>query len=178
MKTVLFISAILIIFMAKNSISQDYMYLDDEMLYKKGEYLYEFGILKIDVYQVSLFCDTALCSQTDMFSNKGSYALKFIYQRDIKSKYSKKGWEIGLKKNLKNRYIDYRSEVNWLKKITTDYKKDDEVILHINRDKLTFYKNNEILAEVRNAKLTEIVFLPWLGTNPIKKACRNNLLEM
>ena len=86
---VLFIFAILTIFVAKISIAQDYLYLDEEMLYKKGEYLYEFGILKIDVYRVSLYCDTANCTQTDILSNKGSYALKFIYQRDIKSKYSK-----------------------------------------------------------------------------------------
>ncbi len=178
MRTALLIFAILSIFVAKNSISRDYLYLDDKTLYKKGEYLYEFGILKIDVYKISLYCDTASCTQADILSNKGSYALQFIYQRDIKSKYSKKGWEKGLKKNLKKNYINYIREVNWLKEITTDYKKNDEVILHVNRGKLTFHKNNEILAETKNAKLTEIIFLPWLGNNPINKAVKKKLLEM
>ena len=161
---------------SKESLSQDYLNLDGKEYYKKGDYLYEFGILKIDVYKVFLYCDRKDCTRSDILNNNGSYALKFLYLRDIKTKYSKKGWEVGLKRNLKKDYRKYISEVNWLKDITKDMKKNDEVILHIDRNEFTYYKNDKVVAKITNAKLTNIIFLPWLGDNAITKACRKNLL--
>ena len=70
----------------------------------------------------------------------------------------------------------YINEVNLLKNITKDMKKNDEVILHIDRNEFTYYKNDKVVAKITNAKLTNIIFLPWLGDNAITKACRKDLL--
>ena len=160
----------------KESFSQDFLNLEGNEFYKKGDYLYEFGLLKIDIYKVFLYCDRKDCTRSDILNNKGSYALRFLYLRDIKQKYSKKGWEVSLKRNLKRHYRKYINEVNLLKNITKDMKKNDEVILHIDRNEFTYYKNDKVVAKITNAKLTNIIFLPWLGDNAITKACRKDLL--
>ncbi len=159
------------------SISQDRLYLNGNEFHKRGDYLYKFGFFKIDVYKVFLYCDSVDCTRYDIFNNKGSYALKFVYLRDVKQKHSQKGWKVGLKRNLKKNYKKYIHEANWLLNITTDIKKNDEVILHIDRNKVVYYKNDKVVAKTINAKLTNIIFLPWLGDNPITIACRKALLQ-
>ena len=161
----------------KVTTAQEHLYLNIKELHKKGEYLYKYGLFKIKVYRVFLYCGNVDCTDSDILTNNGSYALKFVYQRDIKKKHSQKGWEVGLKRNLKNDYKKYVNEINWLKNITTDIKKNDEVILYVNRDKLVYYKNNKVVASIKSAKMTNIIFLPWLGKNPITSTCKDNLLK-
>ena len=55
-------------------------------------------------------------------------------------------------------------------------KKNDEVILHIDRNEFAYYKNDKVIAKITKAKLTNIISLPWLGDNAITKVCRKNLL--
>ena len=46
------------------------------------------------------------------------------------------------------------------------------------KGKVTFYKNNEIMAKTQNMKLAKIIFLPWIGEKPITKNCKKIYLNL
>jgi len=97
--------------------------------------------------------------------------------RDVKKKYSVKGWNVGLKRNLGPKYMEFKNEIGWLKQNTFEIKKNDVVVIGVDEGEITFYKNNEIMAQTQNIKLAKIIFLPWIGEKPITKNCQKNLFK-
>ena len=168
---------ILFLLIPKNSLSNEIINFNQLNFFKTGEYFYEFGLLKLDVYKIYFYCQSPNCTEDDIKNGRGSLILKFKYLRDVKRKYSQKGWDVGLKRNLGTKIRGYKSELDWLKDNTFNIKKDDVIIFYVDNNKLNIYKNNEIFAKTINDKLTNIVFLPWIGKKPITKKCKENLFK-
>lgn len=175
MKSILFIS--LFFFNYQNSIAQSFFNFDELNYFKTGDYLYEFGFFRLDVYKIEFYCKKEKCTKNDIRNATGTYYLKFRYLRDVKKKYSVKGWNIGLKRNLGSKFINHKNEIDWLEQNTFFIKKNDLVVIFVNNGEITFYKNNEIMARTQNMKLAKIIFLPWIGKKPITKNCKKNLFK-
>ena len=58
MKSILFLS--LFFFQHQNLYSQDFFSFDESNYFKTGEYLYEFGFFKLNVYKVYFYCKSKL----------------------------------------------------------------------------------------------------------------------
>ena len=108
-------------------------------MFKTGEYLYEFGFFKLNVYKVYFYCKSKACTKTDIKNANGTFYIKFDYLRDVKKKYSIKGWNVGLK-NLGPKYMEFINEIGWLKQNTFEIKKNDVVVIGVDEGKLLFIK--------------------------------------
>ena len=175
MKSILFL--ILFFFNYQNLDAQDFPSFDESNYFKTGEYLYEFGFFKLNVYKVYFYCKSKACTKKDIKNANGTFYIKFEYLRDVKKKYSVKGWNVGLKRNLGPKYMEFKNEIGWLKQNTFEIKKNDVVVIGVDEGEVTFYKNNEIMAQTQNIKLAKIIFLPWIGEKPITKNCIKNLFK-
>ena len=175
MKSILFLS--LFFFNYQNSNAQDSSSFDESNYFKTGEYLYEFGFFKLNVYKVHFYCKSKSCTKKEIKDANGTFYIKFEYLRDVKKKYTVKGWNVGLKRNLGSEYLKFKNEIDWLKQNTFEIKKNDEVLIYVSGGEVAFYKNNEIMAKTQNMKLAKIIFLPWIGEKPITKNCIKNLFK-
>ena len=175
MKRILFL--ILFFLNYQNVYAQEFSVFNELNFFKTGEYLYEFGFFKLNVYKVHFYCKSRECSKKDIKNANGTFYIKFEYLRDVKKKYSVKGWTVGLKRNLGSKYLEFKNEIGWLKQNTFEIKKNDVVVIGVDEGEVTFYKNNEIMANTQNLKLTKIIFLPWIGKKPITKNCIKNLFK-
>ena len=52
---------------------------------------------------------------------------KLLYEK----KYSIKGWNVGLKRNLGSKYLEFKNEIGWLKQNTFEIKKNDVVVIGV-----------------------------------------------
>ena len=175
MKRILFL--ILFFLNYQNVYAQEFSGFNELNYFKTGEYLYEFGFFKLNVYKVHFYCKSRECSKEDIKNANGTFYIKFEYLRDVKKKHSVKGWNVGLKRNLGSKYLEFKNEIGWLKQNTFEIKKNDVVVIGVDEGEVTFYKNNEIMANTQNLKLTKIIFLPWIGKKPITKNCIKNLFK-
>ena len=175
MKSMLFL--ILFFLNYQNVYAQEFSGFNELNYFKTGEYLYEFGFFKLNVYKVHFYCKAKACTKEDIKNANGTFYIKFEYLRDVKKKYSVKGWNVGLKRNLGPKYLEFKNEIGWLKQNTFEIKKNDVVVIGVDEGEVTFYKNNEIMANTQNLKLTKIIFLPWIGKKPITKNCIKNLFK-
>ena len=175
MKRILFL--ILFFLNYQNVYAQEFSGFNELNYFKTGEYLYEFGFFKLNVYKVHFYCKSKACTKEDIKNANGTFYIKFEYLRDVKKKYSVKGWNVGLKRNLGSKYLEFKNEIGWLKQNTFEIKKNDVVVIGVDEGEVTFYKNNEIMANTQNLKLTKIIFLPWIGKKPITKNCIKNLFK-
>ena len=175
MKRILFL--ILFFLNYQNVYAQEFSGFDELNYFKTGEYLYEFGFFKLNVYKVHFYCKAKACTKEDIKNVNGTFYIKFEYLRDVKKKYSVKGWNVGLKRNLGPKYLEFKNEIGWLKQNTFEIKKNDVVVIGVDEGEVTFYKNNEIMANTQNLKLAKIIFLPWIGKKPITKNCIKNLFK-
>ena len=175
MKSILFFGLFFLNY--QNINAQDFESFDESNYFKTGEYLYEFGFFKLNVYKVHFYCKSKACTKEDIKNANGTFYIKFEYLRDVKKKYSVKGWNVGLKRNLGSKYLEFKNEIGWLKQNTFEIKKNDVVVIGVDEGEVTFYKNNEIMANTQNLKLTKIIFLPWIGKKPITKNCIKNLFK-
>ena len=175
MKRILFL--ILFFLNYQNVYAQEFSGFDELNYFKTGEYLYEFGFFKLNVYKVHFYCKFKACTKEDIKNANGSFYIKFEYLRDVKKKYSVKGWNVGLKRNLGSKHFEFKNEIGWLKQNTFEIKKNDVVVIGVDEGEVTFYKNNEIMANTQNLKLAKIIFLPWIGKKPITKNCIKNLFK-
>ena len=57
--------------------------------------------------------------------------------------------------------MEFKNEIGWLKQNTFEIK-NDVVVIGVDEGEVTFYKNNEIMVNTQNLKLTKIIFLPWI----------------
>ena len=73
--------------------------------------------------------------------------------------------------------MEFKNEIEWLKQNTFEIKKNDVVEIGVEEGEVTFYKNNEIMAKTNNIKLAKIIFLPWIGEQPITKNCKKHLFK-
>ena len=65
----------------------------------------------------------------------------------------------------------------WYENKKSILKKNDVVLIGVDEGEITFYKNNEIMAQTQNIKLAKIIFLPWIGKKPITKNCKKHLFK-
>ena len=175
MKSILFLGLFFLNY--QNINAQDFPIFDESNYFKTGEYLYEFGFFKLNVYKVHFYCKSQACTKEDIKNVNGTFYIKFEYLRDVKKKYLVKGWNVGLKRNLGPKYLEFKNEIGWLKQNTFEIKKNDVVVIVVDEGEVTFYKNNEIMANTQNLKLAKIIFLPWIGEKPISKNCIKNLFK-
>ena len=175
MKRILFL--ILFFLNYQNVYAQEFSGFDELNYFKTGEYLYEFGFFKLNVYKVHFYCKSRECSKEDIKNTNGTFYIKFEYLRDVKKKYSVKGWNVGLKRNLGSKHFEFKNEIGWLKQNTFEIKKNDVVVIGVDEGEVTFYKNNEIMANTQNLKLAKIIFLPWIGEKPITKNFKKHLFK-
>ena len=56
----------------------------------------------------------------------------------MKKKYSVKGWNVGLKRNLGSKYLEFKNEIGWLKQNTFEIKKNDVVVIGVDEGESYF----------------------------------------
>ena len=64
--------------------------------------------------------------------------------------------------------MEFKNEIGWLKQNTFEIKKNDVVVIGVDEGKVTFYKNNEIMAKTQNIKLAKIILKLTNSNSKIK----------
>lgn len=130
-----------------------------------GTALAEFSIFKIDVYQISYFR-----------AQDGSEELHLDYKTNVKKKYSIMGWEEGLDPVLKKK-PEYKDQYNWILEQVVDLKKGDVYVIKKNKNKVSMFKNANLIGEIDDAIVASMVYEPWIGASPVDKDIKKKLLR-
>jgi hypothetical protein len=130
-----------------------------------GTALAEFSIFKIDIYQVSYF--------------RGPHdheEIQLKYKRDIDKKYSIMGWEKGLSHLFKKDPI-YVNKFQWISDQVVDLKKGDLYTIKKVQNTVSMLKNTTLLASIDDPIIASMVFEPWIGSPPVDKKLKDELLN-
>ena len=140
-----------------------FSYAEELSLIGKG--LLEYSVFKVDIYEISYH------------KGKDNLAeLRLNYKIDVKEKYSVKGWEKGLESVLKQDPT-LSSKVSWIYKNTVDFVKGDELTIRKNNAEVTLLKNGSVFAHTIDEQIAKIIFLPWIGPDPVDNELKKQLLK-
>lgn len=129
-----------------------------------GKALFEVTIFKIDVYEISYYKDKNQLTE-----------IHLKYKRDIEKKYSILGWTKSLEYMVKDSK-EMKEKLQWLLKNTSDYKKNDVIILRKEKNKVTILKNNSLVASITDDLIAKLIHAPWIGDKPITNKVKSDLL--
>ena len=113
----------------------------------------------------------------DYIKKKDIKVLNLLLMMDISKKNLNKGWAKGFKKNIKKWDEQTKEALLWIQKYTPDTKSGDCLSMETNKDTSTLYLNNKIIQSTTNLKVKELIFISWLGKNPVDKKIKKTLLE-
>jgi hypothetical protein len=135
----------------------------------QGKGMLTFGPFNIKIYQLAYYIGEA---------DKKSLAIH--YQKNIMAKFSRMGWEKGLKDNLSEQDYNgaYASAVAWILANTPDVKSKDCLIISKNKNLVTFTHNNAEISRIDDPKVSEIIFSPWLGEKSVDEKLKKYLLGL
>lgn len=131
-----------------------------------GKGLLEFPIFGFDLYEISYFVNTSDRSEEMVLS----------YKREIKRKYSQAGWDKGLG-HILEKNPQLQSKVDWIKQNTVDVLEGDQVKIVKNKYKVSILKNEKLVSEIEDKDISEIIFEPWLGSEPVDSDLKKELLR-
>jgi len=156
------LTALIYFFTFTASFANDFLKMDEFVL--RGEALLEVTLLKIDVYRAKLYHSN---------NDKKVLVLELNYLIDVEKKHSLMGWQEGFKP------LDtdlYKNAMNWIYKNTIDLKKGDKFSIWKKENKVRFYHNQKLTAELEDPKVSFLVTYPWIGDKPIDEKIKKNLL--
>ena len=129
-----------------------------------GKSLLEVTFFKIDVYEISYYKNESGVSE-----------IHLDYKRDVELKHSIMGWNQGLEHILEKSPVK-KEKLKWIIKNTTDYKEKDLVVLRRDNNKVSLFKNKKLVAQIEDADIASIIHEAWIGSKPISKEMKNDLL--
>lgn len=129
-----------------------------------GKALLEYSIFKIDIYEVSYYRGP-----------DDQEKLVLDYKHNVKSRYSKQAWEIGLAPIIEQRKLK-KDEYQWILDNTFNMKKGDKLVIQKNNETVSIYKNNILKATTKNKLISDLIHYPWLGDRPINNELKSKLL--
>lgn len=130
-----------------------------------GTHLAEFSIFNIDVYQISYFRGP-----------DGTEEMLLDYKTNVKKKYSIMGWEEGLDHVLKKN-PEYKPKYDWITSQVVDLRKGDKFVIRKKKNLVTMLKNGKQLAQIDDAVIASMVYEPWIGSDPVDKDLKKDLLK-
>lgn len=130
----------------------------------KGTALLEYSIFGIDIYQISYYSD-----------ENDHQEMLLEYKRDVAKKYSIEGWNVGLKSEL-DRSPTSEKKIQWILDHTKNVKEGDKFLIKKVKDQVSFWLNGKKIAQTRDSYLSNIIFSPWIGPNPIDQDLKQKLL--
>lgn len=129
-----------------------------------GKSLLEYSIFKIDVYEIAY-----------LKAEDGTEEIRLDYKVDVAKKHSVEGWKISLSPIIEKN-PSLAAKRDWIIQQTVDYSDGDRIVLRKRKDQVMIFKNNQLLAEVKDAQIADLIHAPWIGEFPIDKQIKQELL--
>jgi len=109
------------------------------------------------------------------YKTKNLEQINISYLRNLATKYTRQGWESGLKNNIKDEKT-FLKVFNWIESINKDALNGDCFQFVKNRNDVRFYINGKLEALAKSKDIMDSIFLPWLGEKPMSDSMKAHLL--